>query len=390
MSLPMLREVEATWSNEIHQVGIYSLLSRKHFLILFQTAKVRFRGRGQQLEMTFMPTLYMLEKHREALLWSYFVAAADADGSGTYSEEERARMWNLLSSSGEIGPGRVLVRKPLRTGTYTENYYEDKIQSAGLKRPLGTSFQWSSQDGFPYSGETRSFSSTFDGDEPEFCTILLTKCFGRHDFFELGSGSPGQRGTTPAQLFKHVAYRRPECGDCIMNALLIASGPQGLSAFLPKPSEADDKDESRPWEDHVPFIGGFSKTWEKVDFSLSAALGGIWKPRDFAVRLIHRYSYTLGELSGAPVHGIELTDTSSGKSPFVFHCLTNIKTDFEVLDRLEQHPPAFMALNDDIPDMTAAQAKSFRKLESRLLALHEKLFGEEMECEIPGVQESLK
>ncbi|KPV78673.1 uncharacterized protein RHOBADRAFT_41217 [Rhodotorula graminis WP1] len=63
-----------------------------------KTAESRFRGRGpSEVQPLFLLTHYTIEKHREALLWSFLVARSDLDRSGTYSHAERRA---LLSSLG--------------------------------------------------------------------------------------------------------------------------------------------------------------------------------------------------------------------------------------------------------------------------------------------------
>ncbi|KAH9950688.1 hypothetical protein B0H21DRAFT_819141 [Amylocystis lapponica] len=55
-----------------------------------------------------------------------------------------------------------------------------------------------------------------------YCKIEYSTCFGEPS--ELGSAS---------EVFKHIAFACPECGDCVITVLVRASGPLGVSAFLP-------------------------------------------------------------------------------------------------------------------------------------------------------------
>lgn len=241
-----------------------------------------------------LSTLYIIEKHREAILWSYLVAAVDRDASGSYSYDERFAIRMVLQS---VRKGdRLIVRKPNRPSTGGAPYYAQRLVEAGLHEPFQTTYRWSSQDGYPYIGNLHQLYPNLNGDNAHFCSMSLQKCFGRTDFFNevLSDDKPIM---TPEELFKHQAFRKPSCGDCLIAALVTASGAQGLSAFLPAKDAMQARRQSSKTaaEFEVPFIGDFNLTWQDTDFSLRIALGDRWKPRDFSVRLIQRYSYTLGE-----------------------------------------------------------------------------------------------
>lgn len=237
----------------------------------------------------------MIEKHREALLWSFLVAASDTDQSGAYSYEERARMRDVIG--GEQKENRIHVREPLRPATLVgEKYYERQLANANIEKPRETIFEWSSQDGYPFLGPIHSLPLELTGEHKSFCRISLDRCFGGSQFFEPDDAEQAPL-YTPEELFRNMAFRNPACGDCLIVALLGKSGPFGLSAFLP----TQDSDPTarrarrRGSPDEVPFVGGLSQDWASADFSLRTALGDKWGAREFSVRLIQRYSYTIGK-----------------------------------------------------------------------------------------------
>lgn len=263
-----------------------------------QTSETRFRDHGREVCATLFATHYMIEKHREALLWSFLVAASDKDQSGTYSAEERAHMRSVIG--GHLKQGRIHVAEPLRPGTDADQrYYDQQLENAHIEKPRETLYQWSSQDGYPFLGPIHQLPYQLRGDHPSFCKISVSKCFGRSDFFS-ATEADADATYTPEELFRNIAFRNTTCGDCLIVALLGASGPHGLSAFLPEVTEGSTRSAHRMSRrgavDEVPLVGGLSRDWESADFSLASALRNQWSPRDFSARLIQRYSYTIGKL----------------------------------------------------------------------------------------------
>ncbi|GAA6058580.1 hypothetical protein JCM10212_007019 [Sporobolomyces blumeae] len=82
LSLPMLREVWTVWTEEHEEAGAS-----------------RFRGQGEmQFATQFLSIHYQIEKHREALLWSYLVARTDRNHDGKHDREERLALLDELMS----------------------------------------------------------------------------------------------------------------------------------------------------------------------------------------------------------------------------------------------------------------------------------------------------
>lgn len=245
--------------------------------------------------MYLVATYYMIEKHREALLWSFLVAAADEDGSGSYSYEERANMRQKIRATTKNG--YLHVDEPDRPGTYNRAaYYSDRLEDAHTKRPKETVYVWSSQDGYPFLGPAKKTFRELTGVQTSFCHMPVERCFGHRDFFDEESSGEATftRHLSPEELFKNMAFRNTGCGDCLIASLLSASGSHGLSAFLPEAEPIYRRQRPSIDQTEVPVIGNMSRDWESADFSLATSLRGEWQARDFAVRLLQRYSYTLG------------------------------------------------------------------------------------------------
>jgi 3-O-alpha-D-mannopyranosyl-alpha-D-mannopyranose xylosylphosphotransferase len=142
----------------------------------------------------------------------------------------------------------------------------------------------------------------------ESCVFSLNTCLPESFFNE----------TTPhsaAHMFTHIAFVRPECGDCLIMALVTASGPSGLSAVLPREDQAF-KPEVRnkaEWEREEPMLP-LVANWREGDFTLAAVVrpgqdqwegghgGSEVKLREFCVKLLSRYTYSIGEQLFRPRH----------------------------------------------------------------------------------------
>ena len=129
-----------------------------------------------------------------------------------------------------------------------------------------------------------------------------------------------------ADIFARLTFERPDCGDCckhslasrrilsylpaVIMAMVNASGPRGLSAFLPdrqslyKPTiKSPTQRSDRPY-DQSPILP-LTNTWQAADFSLDSVLqkypvekGGI-ALRSWTLRLLSRYLYVTGESTGS-------------------------------------------------------------------------------------------
>lgn len=86
---------------------------------------------------------YVIERHREALLWSVIVAKADSDHNGFYGSAEYTE---LLRSLGKIKRGRISVQQPRRTIDTSS-----LLKQAGLEQPLQTTFDFTSMNGYALS-----------------------------------------------------------------------------------------------------------------------------------------------------------------------------------------------------------------------------------------------
>jgi hypothetical protein len=278
ISSPLLDEAASVWPSELEE-----------------TAGVRFRGRGNEVNTLFLATHYVLEKHREALLWSYFMARMDSSGNGTYTLQDRGR---IIAEFAEA-PNVVLldnkefrVYRPSRTSPIADRA-EQFLEAAGVSRPRQTKYQFTSADGYALLPASQSISAwpnyaTENSSGQVHAAILnMEKCFGSSDF-----GSEDYGGDSASQtLFQGMAFRHPECGDVAIEILLGRSEVAGLDAFLPAATAQPTQELQKV---PLPLLGGPSKQWDAADFSLASSMRKGWQARDYAVRLLQRYSYAIG------------------------------------------------------------------------------------------------
>jgi hypothetical protein len=300
-------------------------------------ARARFRGldaADPEPHTLWLATQFVVERHREALLWSWAVAKWGGRG-GVVSADNKARMWAELG--GKEGSDRLTVGLPVRRSK-EEMRRALRLAAVGPPEPdsgdnheeVGgrTHYAHLSADGYPYAflDLPKRFpawrpdngwadlgpraSAEEEARRPaDVCTLAREEC--------LGSGAEGAQ-----ELFVRVLRDRPRCGDCIVTALVGRSGPVGLEAFLPPPSSrvvAGAGPEPEPEPAHLPLALDARTAFLPAD------------PRAFALRLLQRYGYALGA------------------TPARFFGVTSAPNAAAHLRKLAQAPDvALLCVNDDI------------------------------------------
>ncbi|KAB8627267.1 hypothetical protein FH972_026100 [Carpinus fangiana] len=183
----------------------------------------RFRGdlSGFHLYPWYANFHYTMERHREALLWSYLMKRSDVDGDGFLSWSERQKILEDLKegSSNAEDPS-------FRTRTFY--HVPDILESAGLEPPIvNTDILWTSLDG-PVMIKN---ADCFDYD--------VNECMAPG--FSIPSEEDAQNPFfSSSTILDRVSRQQPECGDCLIK-LLLHREKKGLSPMLPLPDtqEAD-------------------------------------------------------------------------------------------------------------------------------------------------------
>ncbi|KAJ7747945.1 hypothetical protein DFH07DRAFT_574174 [Mycena maculata] len=260
----------------------------------------QFRGShnaSEELEVNtiFMATHYVIERHREALLWSWVVAKWGGR-LGVLDRDQKKRMWRELG--GREGDTLQLQQEAKRS---TKADIDFNLWMAGVQSPTSpnsqvmgnTIYSWVSMDGF-----SASFLKLAD-----VTTIKRRECIGEET--ELAW-----------DMFLRLAQKDITCGDDVIATLMHAS-PSGLSVFLPPPS-------TQPSSDLDPIILPLEMPAEAPPLPPN--------PRAFAVRLFMRYAYVIG------------SSTQSFITP------KSARQAATLLGNVSRRKDVLMCINDDLVD----------------------------------------
>ncbi|KAK6357765.1 Xanthine phosphoribosyltransferase 1 [Orbilia javanica] len=185
----------------------------------------RFRGESPSIHLWFLFDWYVIERHREALIWSYLFGKLQDDGSTKLSIKDLRERLSEIDTSNEF-PRDSLVPEKVKSA----------YGAANIEPNIASQFLWSSADGPVWlsAEDERDLAKRVDDsllhnrtfDE----TRKLAPCELKPECFEF----PGVNSDDiPTELI-FDKWRRTDraCGDCMINALLRKSGPLGFSAFL--------------------------------------------------------------------------------------------------------------------------------------------------------------
>lgn len=341
----------------------------------------------------FLASWYLVERHREALLWSWAVAKwGGADGIMTPTKKDS--MWIELADEPSPSASHLSIAVPVRAPVEDAGLFE----KTDIEIPTSTEYSFSSKDGYAlsyvdsmpswrrprhgYPDFTEGLVEGEDGykSDPSFvpstaCTISRSSCFGSPTGNETANG-----------FFKRVAFTQPKCGDCMIIALVGASGQSGIDKFLPlatakPPPEAYSKGRSTP--PHLPL----TSKWVATDFSLASAI-----PRDsleydmtlrsWCTRLIQRYSYVLGSAGSdhyrmkrakkiesklnEVIEEVDGQEAQKAGEMGIFRPQRELEYQWRYNLGEDKGPLAFLCLNDDIAETG--------KLRSRVDQLLDKFF----------------
>lgn len=241
---------------------------------------------------------WTIERAREALIWSFIVAKMDTNRDGILDPSERRRMFDYLLQASipggeEATTDFIPIVRPHRETT--ADIIDPVLDHAGLNRPRETRYANSfASHGYAYLSNQRDSQynyedydkwagegwAKFDYDAPDstYCELKLS-CF------EVAQGSEA----TTDNIFKNFAFRRPECGNCLIAAGLRLSGKIGFEAFLPPSSSQYTVNH----HDDVSHVLPITKTWQEADFSLREVVPKQADLRALCVRMLQRYPWVV-------------------------------------------------------------------------------------------------
>ncbi|KAK0440396.1 uncharacterized protein EV420DRAFT_1650528 [Desarmillaria tabescens] len=287
---------------------------------------------GDDVHPGFMFGNFLIDRAREALLWSWVVARIggngtppsedhDWDDEDTWATQVHAyRAWSEIG--GEPGAASVSVAQPERE-TLSHDRVEDIVHSR--LDHMESQYSFSSQDGCPLEytypnspGHPPGLSS--DPHYTNYGYSQAADCVVRWDkVFREGRGADCEC----------ERVLRTRCIRGMIRALMSASGPLGLSEFLPSPNrtyplhfslvaDPNDVGSSPP---HLPLTAEY----HAKDFVLDTVMGPWareafrrrgWASvegvnlREWTMMVIQRYRYVVGEL---PFRFVSITDAREAR-----------------------------------------------------------------------------
>lgn len=181
-----------------------------------RSACQRFRGEsGFQLYTWYAAFHYTVERHREALLYSYIMLRSDTDGDGNLGWLERAQMMREIEQGMANEDDSLNFRRRMYKSV-------DAIHAAAGLEPskANTQTQWTSLDGPMTISDIDCFG--FD----------VNECLGPG--FGMPSADAAHKSPvfSTASVFDRVARQDPICGDCLIK-LILGRQPAGLEPLLP-------------------------------------------------------------------------------------------------------------------------------------------------------------
>ncbi|PCH40334.1 hypothetical protein WOLCODRAFT_98719 [Wolfiporia cocos MD-104 SS10] len=319
-----------------------------------RTATHRFReteeGDGDVNAM-FMHSHFVVERAREALLWAWVVARIGQEDDA-WSEAEAQRAWEEIG--GVWGENDLLVKSGYRD-TLDKDKVQQTLKASGYKAQSLTTYVFSSLDGYPYAGlgitgqpEWPSFTTDKDEGRLPRCRVTFNECF----VVESWEGDSNRA----SEVFKNIAFRKSKCGDCIIMALVQASGRLGLSAFLPDPQRilpavfgSLAATDSVP---HLPLV----EDWQVGNFSLRAVIPRTHDvtAREWSLQLMQRYRYVIGRWHSSAKLSVQLMLFNvfpfAGDTPSMFERVSSPRNAASVLKKVERARSniGLLCINDDV------------------------------------------
>ncbi|KAF7966442.1 hypothetical protein HWV62_38384 [Athelia sp. TMB] len=372
--------------------GVLAELAEVWPVELTEGAGVRFRG-GAVPGLAFLATHFVVERHREALLWAFLVARHSRSSAPHYTPAERHAILAELGLAPSTPPATqptLLAPKPARAPLPPHA----ALTLAHFDAPSATEYTFTSQGGYAYArleGRVRweagapvwvaaptrwapernwpKFADVSEhgagagagvkereekeekekGEEGEGeieCALDIRECFGP------GWVDDGEAAGVDA-VFRRVAFEEPRCGDCMVTLLLGRSGVRGLGAFLPDARAGGGEGEGEGGGE----VLSRAKRWEEAEYAADGE-----RSRARAVSLLTRYSYVLGAHFLPPTRLLVMSSANTmcpGDSPAELITYTSARHLRARMRRLMpavgRREKAFLVLNDDTGERVGAR-----------------------------------
>ncbi|TBU22887.1 hypothetical protein BD311DRAFT_675085 [Dichomitus squalens] len=341
VSFALLQELALVWPDAIAKTSTHAFRETE-------------AGDGDYYQM-FMFIHYVVERAREALLWTWVVGRVGGIDD-SWGEHEAERAWIEIGGTWDGDGSKEIQVESGTRDTLTASRVQDYLKEGGfVADDFKTEYHFSSLDGFAYNEYGRRGVGGWPGFDPEKydkkdrkeparkCIIRRDECFG--------GGDPGKPLTASA-VFQNIAFEKTHCGDCVIVALINASGRLGLSAVLPHPDRHSPPSDTEPSADgsytlpHLPLVAD----WHEGQFALRDVMK--YAPdtsiRQWSERIMQRYRYVIG---GTPSAFERLIS------------LQQVKGMLASVDRKKDI--ALLCINDDVTRENSEIANYFIRWQSR-------------------------
>ncbi|KAE8267331.1 hypothetical protein A4X09_0g5019 [Tilletia walkeri] len=97
------RDQGRMYMQHVHKSLHRSLLEESRIVFdkpIREAAGARFRGQGESVNTPFLVQMFVIERHREALLWTFFMLRNDVDGDGYYGRSKGGEWETVLREMG--------------------------------------------------------------------------------------------------------------------------------------------------------------------------------------------------------------------------------------------------------------------------------------------------
>lgn len=193
----------------------------------------RFRGESSfQIYPWYVAFHYSIERFREALLWSFVMTRADANGDGYLDWSERQAVLDAIRHGRHLFGGGDSSTPVRPSSGRTRLYYQLPAihKQAGLQPPLSNvNVQWTSLDGPETIRNVKCHNFHVD------------KCFAESFDSPISDTSYNNPDFTTGNIFTQLAKREPRCGDCLLKFVLSATH-KGLEPLLPPKHKRQERE----------------------------------------------------------------------------------------------------------------------------------------------------
>ncbi|PRP89554.1 hypothetical protein PROFUN_00818 [Planoprotostelium fungivorum] len=172
----------------------------------------RYRNDATQMDTWFLTSHYVMERFREALLWSYLSLRMDSDGNGIIDLMERKAIIKDIIKV-KYQPGYMRTHRQLHFEM------DEVLHGADLPPTMAETIRWTSMDG-PVGMDVQC--QWFN---PE-------TCFSHSDV-------PGN--ITIERALDNFVRSNTQCGDCTIQRLL-QDHPRGYEPLLPPREKVQERD----------------------------------------------------------------------------------------------------------------------------------------------------